>query len=394
MADHEDAEFQRLLKNAFQDEALRRMARKAGIHGASRKETDDVNQALRALGYRILDNFCEKLAVYTEHRKSKTVSEQDFRNTCDLLKIKLDFYATPSRENNTFPRCKAYSPGRVVNRRVRGTRADLETRHENRYSAADCVYNEQLPFARLVRDIMENHYRGVRFTPQTLSWLQYMAEYFLIKVLTAAGKIVQDTTVGPRGGKSRATLSYRDVAAVVDTLQLFPSCVPVFGDSREIRRAGQAGGGREGRRGEGRGKGRGRGRGRGRGPGGGEDDDEGGDEGGGDGGPDARGRGGGRRGSGGRGRSSEDGRGRGRRGSRGGGGRGGSGRGRSSDEYARGRGSRGRGRRGRGRRGRGDEAPADLAVMYDKLPKDKGSGMRSYDKDKRPKDKRPKDKDF
>ena len=32
--------------------------------------------------------------------------------------------------------------------------------------------------------------------------------------------------------------------------------------------------------------------------------------------------------------------------------------------------------------------------MYDKLPKDKGSGMRSYDKDKRPKDKRPKDKDF
>ena len=394
MADHEDAEFQRLLKNAFQDEALRRMARKAGVHGASRKETDDVNQALRALGYRILDNFCEKLAVYTEHRKSKTVSEQDFRNTCDLLKIKLDFYATPSRENNTFPRCKAYSPGRVVNRRVRGTRADLETQHENRYSAADCVYNEQLPFARLVRDIMENHYRGVRFTPQTLSWLQYMAEYFLIKVLTAAGKIVQDTTVGPRGGKSRATLSYRDVAAVVDTLQLFPSCVPVFGDSREIRRAGQAGGGREGRRGEGRGKGRGRGRGRGRGPGGGEDDDEGGDEGGGDGGPDARGRGGGRRGSGGRGRSSEDGRGRGRRGSRGGGGRGGSGRGRSSDEYARGRGSRGRGRRGRGRRGRGDQAPADLAVMYDKLPKDKGSGMRSYDKDKRPKDKRPKDKDF
>ena len=182
MADHEAAEFQRLLKNAFQDEALRRMARKAGVHGASRKETDDVNQALRALGYRILDNFCEKLAVYTEHRKSKTVSEQDFRNTCDLLKIKLDFYATPSRENNTFPRCKAYSPGRVVNRRVRGTRADLETQHENRYSAADCVYNEQLPFARLVRDIMENHYRGVRFTPQTLSWLQYMAEFFLIKV--------------------------------------------------------------------------------------------------------------------------------------------------------------------------------------------------------------------
>ena len=38
MADQEDAEFQRLLKNAFQDGALRRMARKAGVHGANRKE--------------------------------------------------------------------------------------------------------------------------------------------------------------------------------------------------------------------------------------------------------------------------------------------------------------------------------------------------------------------
>ena len=57
MADQEDAEFQRLLKNAFQDEALRRMARKAGVHGTSRKETDDANAALRALCYGILDTF-------------------------------------------------------------------------------------------------------------------------------------------------------------------------------------------------------------------------------------------------------------------------------------------------------------------------------------------------
>ena len=97
MADHEAAQLQGLLKNAFQDEALRRMARKAGVHGASRKETDDVNEALRALGNRILNNFSEKLAVYTEQRKSKTVSEQDFRNTCDFLKTKLTF-THPHRE--------------------------------------------------------------------------------------------------------------------------------------------------------------------------------------------------------------------------------------------------------------------------------------------------------
>ena len=60
-----DADLATLMKNAFQDEALRRMARKAGVHGMSRKEGDDVNNALRALGYKIIDTFREKLAVYT-----------------------------------------------------------------------------------------------------------------------------------------------------------------------------------------------------------------------------------------------------------------------------------------------------------------------------------------
>ena len=220
-----NADLAMLMKNAFQDEALRRMARKAGVHGMSKKDGDDVNAALRTLGYKILETFCEKLWVYTEYRKSKTVNETDFRSACDFLNIKFDFYATPSRENNTFPRCKNYKPGDVMNRRARGTRAELETRHENRDSAADCVYNEQAPFARLVRDIMEDHYRGVRFTPQTLSWLQFLVESILIKILTGAQKIVQDTTIGPRGGKPRATLSYRDIAAVVDTIKIFPNCI-------------------------------------------------------------------------------------------------------------------------------------------------------------------------
>ena len=74
------ADLATLMKNAFQDETLRRMARKAGVHGRSKKDGDDVNAALRMLGYKILDTFCEKLTVYTEYRKSKTVSEKDFRN--------------------------------------------------------------------------------------------------------------------------------------------------------------------------------------------------------------------------------------------------------------------------------------------------------------------------
>ena len=101
---------------------------------------------------------------------------------------------------------------------------------------------------------MEDHVSGLRFTAQTLSWLQYIVEPILIKVLTAAGKVVQDTTLGPRGGKPRATLSYRDIAAVVDSLETF-NCVPVLGGSKELRRAGSAGGGSRRGKGKGRGKG-------------------------------------------------------------------------------------------------------------------------------------------
>ena len=54
-------------------------------------------------------------------------------------------------------------------------------------------------------------------------------------MLKAAGQIVKDTTVGPRGGASRATLSYRDLAAVLDTLDVF-SCVPVFDGCAELAR--------------------------------------------------------------------------------------------------------------------------------------------------------------
>ena len=76
---------------------------------------------------------------------------------------------------------------------------------------------------------------SLRFTPATLSWLQYITEQLLINVLKAAGQIVKDTTVGPRGGASRATLSYRDLAAVLDTLDVF-SCVPVFDGCAELAR--------------------------------------------------------------------------------------------------------------------------------------------------------------
>ena len=99
-----------LLKNGINDEALRRMARRAGVQATSQKETDHVNDALRGIGFQILENICEKLAIYTQYREAKTVSQGDFRNACDQLKIKVGAYAVPN-ENNTFEKCRKFSPG-------------------------------------------------------------------------------------------------------------------------------------------------------------------------------------------------------------------------------------------------------------------------------------------
>ena len=227
----------KLLKEGITDEALRRMARRAGVSATSQKESDDVNNSLRRIAEQILYNLCEKLSIYTEHREAKIVTQIDFRNACDNLRIKLGAYAVPTRPDSSFEKCRSYSPppGRRT-KRSRGELAEKEKKHEERRE--NCVYNEAAPFGRLVRFCMAAYNRTLKFTPATFSWLQYIVEQILINILTAAGKIVLDTTVGPKGGKPRATLSYRDVAAVLDTLKTF-ACMPVLENSSHMRRAGR-----------------------------------------------------------------------------------------------------------------------------------------------------------
>ena len=118
-----------LLKNGINDEALRRMARRAGVQATSQKETDHVNDALRGIGFQILENVCKKLAIYTQYRDAKTVSQADFRNACDQLKIKLGAYAVPN-ENNIFEKCRKYSPGARATKRTRGELAEREKKHD------------------------------------------------------------------------------------------------------------------------------------------------------------------------------------------------------------------------------------------------------------------------
>ena len=125
------ADLRDLLKNGINDEVLRRMARRAGVQATSQKEKDHVNDALRGIAFQILENICEKLAIYTQYREAKTVSQADFRNACDQLKIKVGAYAVPN-ENNTFEKCRKFSPGGRATKRTRGELAERETKHEQK----------------------------------------------------------------------------------------------------------------------------------------------------------------------------------------------------------------------------------------------------------------------
>ena len=163
-----DSSFEVLLKNAFQDEAFRRMARRAGVHATSQKQTDSVNWALRKIGEQILETMIEKMVIYSEHRMSKTITDADFKSACDFLKIKTgSLYAIPDRDDGKFPKCKSYSAGQRREKRDRGARAKLETRHENK--DLSCVYNETAPFARLVHEIVARCHGDWCFCPQALS---------------------------------------------------------------------------------------------------------------------------------------------------------------------------------------------------------------------------------
>ena len=51
------ADLRDLLKNGINDEALWRMARRAGVQATSQKETDHVNDAPRVIGFQILENI-------------------------------------------------------------------------------------------------------------------------------------------------------------------------------------------------------------------------------------------------------------------------------------------------------------------------------------------------
>ena len=139
-----------LLRDAFTDEALRRMDRKAG---ATQKGTLAVNDELRSLALLMLGNLCDKAIILSDYRDSRTITISILRAALEFLDVQIDTYHEP-KESGIFPSCRTHRQERGARgaRAKRGTVAQKEIEHATKNT--DCVYTQRLPFIRLLEHIL------------------------------------------------------------------------------------------------------------------------------------------------------------------------------------------------------------------------------------------------
>ena len=295
----------------FQDEALRRMARKAGVSAVAKsgKHMAKVDDQLRAIADSILDAACGRIHILCDYYKSKTVTTAILQTALEehvpdqyypdgganlpLCTSHRAASASAKREAKAKAKAEAKklagaSPAAKAAARARAVRAAASAEEPPVGRAAQeiayedtnfhCLYNERAPFVRLVRERMRRQQESARnpgsiatvlrpsedikFSADVLGTLQAVVESLLIKVLRTAGEIVRMTTVGPRGGKPRATINQRDILAATSILG---ECHPLLRGNIERAPANVAedeAGAPDRGRGRGRGSARGRGRGR------------------------------------------------------------------------------------------------------------------------------------
>ena len=96
-----------LLRDAFTDEALRRMARKAGVESATQKGALAINDELRSLALLMLGNLCDKAIILADYHDSRTITISTLRAAQEFLDVKMDTYHEPG-EGRVFPSCRTH----------------------------------------------------------------------------------------------------------------------------------------------------------------------------------------------------------------------------------------------------------------------------------------------
>ena len=142
------AQREQLLRAAFTDEGLRRMARKALVESVAQKGALALNDEARSVAELMLNNICEKCSIFAAYRRATTINIGILLQALQFLDVKLDTYHEPDEEG-IFPACESHRKKkkregrrRSGARQRRGRTAMHEIVHED--SNSDCLYNARI----------------------------------------------------------------------------------------------------------------------------------------------------------------------------------------------------------------------------------------------------------
>ena len=210
-----------LLRDAFTNEGLRRMARKAGV--SSTREKDLIlNDEVRVVAEIMLRNICEKIRIFADYHGRAIVNEAMLREALQNLDVPMNSYSAPGEDGfraceslrsvnarrrsrdaaspEAAARAKARAKARATpfgERPVRGSVARDEIAHEQTKNF-DCVYLEKSPFMRLLRAIAQafDGAHPLKFQPRVVSSIQFIVEQLLITILRHTGELVREISKG------------------------------------------------------------------------------------------------------------------------------------------------------------------------------------------------------
>ena len=196
------------------------MLRKARIGNASMTDDPHVNDVLRSIADLVINNICDKCKTFADYKNKKTINE-------DILFQALEYFKFPIYgelpEEGVWPACVSLrqadrTSGAAARVGRRGDRAQLEIEHENRDTRADCVYTENAPFMRVLKYAFEQRGSDIRITQQVSSWIQYICELMLLKILSSTQLLVE-------GVSKRKVIKSTDVALA---FRMLKECYPLF----------------------------------------------------------------------------------------------------------------------------------------------------------------------
>lgn len=163
--------------------AIKRVARRAGV----KRVDKDCYEEVRGIIMDKLEEIIKVAATLMENAKRKTLMSKDVRAAAEVLGVSLIGFSGVTTENLTsvVVAPKKISKSTKTHKFKPGTVALKEIRHYQK--SKGCILFRRLPFARLVKEILQNNTTlEVRISKEASDLIQQWVEQYLVKLLEVA----------------------------------------------------------------------------------------------------------------------------------------------------------------------------------------------------------------